>query len=123
MNKEIKTWWEQAKRDLQSAKNSLNSGDYYVAAFMAQQSAEKGLKVLYIKKHREVWKIHDLVRLAREINAPSQILSRCASLTPAYFETRYPDSEKTPAEKVNRQEAEEMIKLAEEILTWIETKL
>lgn len=123
MGEEIKNWWEQAKRDLHSAKNSLNSGDYYVAAFMAQQSAEKGLKVLYIKKYHEVWKIHDLVRLARDVDAPPKIISHCASLTPAYFETRYPDSEKTPAEKVNRQEAEEMIKLAEEILTWIEKKL
>jgi len=33
MRKEVESWWKQAKRDLVTAENSKNSGDYYACAF------------------------------------------------------------------------------------------
>jgi len=50
MRKEVEQWWKQAKRDLTTAKNCKNSGDYYACAFFCQQSVEKALKALYIEK-------------------------------------------------------------------------
>ena len=45
MRGEITNWWEQAKRDLISAENSMNSGDYYLCAFMCQQAVEEGIEI------------------------------------------------------------------------------
>jgi len=41
-------WLMQAVRDLETARNSLNSGDYYASAFWAQQAVEKALKALLL---------------------------------------------------------------------------
>jgi len=60
---EVEKWWKQAKRDLKSAKNSFKSKDYYVSSLLAQQTVEKALKALYIKKFNELIKTHDLVFL------------------------------------------------------------
>jgi len=36
-------WWEQAKRDLDHAAHALDDRDFELAAFAAQQAAEKAL--------------------------------------------------------------------------------
>lgn len=41
----IEVWWKQAERDLKSAKNSLNSKDYYVSELLSQQAVEKEIKI------------------------------------------------------------------------------
>ncbi|MEN4005942.1 MAG: HEPN domain-containing protein [Methanobacteriaceae archaeon] len=41
MQKEVERWWKQTKRDLLTAENSKNSGDYYACAFFCQQSVFK----------------------------------------------------------------------------------
>lgn len=75
MRKEIENWWKQAEADLNSAKNSFNSKDYYVCAFLCQQAVEKALKALLFKKGFELIKTHDLVLLAKKINAPIILFS------------------------------------------------
>ena len=120
MHEEAKVWLVQAQRDLISAQNSYNSKDYYVTAFFSQQAVEKGLKALYIKSFKNIWKIHDLVLLAKEVKAPPEIIEKCAIITPAYFEVRYPESDELPADKVGAQKAQELLHLAQEVLTWIE---
>ena len=53
--KEALRWLKQAEKDLISAKNSLDSGDYEWACFQSQQSAEKALKsFLYLKGFRKI---------------------------------------------------------------------
>ena len=97
-----KVWLEQAKRDMISSHNSLNSGDYYVSALLAQQAVEKALKFLYIKRKNELLRIHDLVKLAKEVKAPDNILKSCAEINPVYVEVRYPEGDELPADKVNK---------------------
>ncbi len=66
MRKEVENWWKQANRDLLSAENAFKSKDYYVAAFLCQQSVEKGLKALYIKKRKESpGAVHSLIYLGK----------------------------------------------------------
>ena len=43
-------WFQQAERDVLSAKNSFKSSDYYVAALLCQQAVEKALKFLFFQK-------------------------------------------------------------------------
>jgi HEPN domain-containing protein len=63
----------QAKKDLQSARNSLASEDFEWACFQAQQSAEKALKaVLYGRGMRRIitHSVFELIR-ARSSSRPS----------------------------------------------------
>ena len=116
---EIKVWFERAKKDFKAATNSLNSGDYEWTAFQAQQATEKSLKALYIKKHKNFIKIHDLVFLARKVNAPKEILVLCSKINPSYLDTRYPDLTKS----YNQEDAKEILNYAEKVLEWIEKNL
>ncbi len=61
------------------------------ASFYSQQAAEKALKSLYIARFGELWRIHDLVKLARKLDAPDEIVKSCAEINPTYTAARYPD--------------------------------
>lgn len=107
------------KRDFEVAKTSLNSENYEWACFQAQQSAEKALKSLYIKKYRELIRTHDLVLLARRVSAPEKIIVFCSQINPSYIDTRYPDLEKN----YSKRDAERILKFTEEVLEWIKENL
>ncbi len=121
MNEEIKKWWNKAKDDLNSAKHSFESKDYGWCCFQIQQSVEKALKTLLIQEKGEFPKIHDLVKLARIINADQEIVEICSTIAPVYTDTRYPDidSENVYGKKLTQN----LIKSGEKILKWVEKKL
>ena len=119
----IEIWWKQAERDLKSSKNSLNSKDYYVSALLSQQAVEKALKCLYLKEKGELLRIHDVVKLAREVNAPLEIVKKCAEINPVYVEVRYPEGNELPADKINKNEAEKILEMAGGVLIWIKKQL
>lgn len=119
MKEEVKVWLKQAERDFKSAKNSFNSKDYYVSALLCQQAVEKALKYLYFRKKKELLRIHDLVKLAREINSPQEIVKICSEINPVYVEVRYPEGEELPAEKINKKEAGRILELTKEVLQWV----
>ncbi|NTW21878.1 MAG: HEPN domain-containing protein, partial [Nostocales cyanobacterium W4_Combined_metabat2_030] len=54
-------WLRQAKRDLDHARLALSGGNYEWACFAAQQSAEKAVKALFLKK---IWStiLHPVLR-------------------------------------------------------------
>ena len=116
---EIKSWLEQAERDLKAAKDSLKAGNYEWACFQAQQASEKALKALYIKRHEKLLKVHDLVLLARKLDAPEEIVIICSKINPSYVDTRYPDLLKDYSEK----ESEDIINSAGKVLEWIKKNL
>ena len=74
MKKEVKNWLEQAEHDIEVAEYNLNGNMLDAAAFYSQQAVEKALKSLYILKFEELWKVHDLVRIAKRIQAPTKIV-------------------------------------------------
>src|SRR3989344_161715 len=113
MQKEIENRWKQAERDVVTAENSCRSGDYYASVFWCQQAVEKALKAKYIK-------IHDLVKLSKEIQAPEEIVQKCSKISPVYFEVRYPEGDELPSAGVNQPEAKKIINFTKEILQWIE---
>lgn len=124
MRKEIKNWWEQAKRDLKSAHNSYNSNDFYIASFLSQQAIEKGLKALYLKKKNFVKKIHNIVTLAKELKLPINLIEDCDKVNPVYTDTRYPDAKVgLPSERYTKERSKEDIEIAERILKWLEEKI
>ncbi len=124
MRKEIGYWFEQAKADLKSATDLLKTENFYASVFFSQQTTEKALKSLYIKEKRTSVKTHNLVFIARELDAPQNIINDCAELTSDYITTRYPDAAiGAPFENYNRESAERHLKMAKEVLQWVEMKL
>lgn len=112
-------WWlKRAERDLKSANFNLEGGEFEVAAFLCQQAAEKALKAIYIKEFKELWKIHDLVELARKVRAPESVLESCDSLNRHYIETRYPIEA-----EYDEKTAVKALKNAKEVVSWSRKKL
>lgn len=120
INQEVEKWWRQAENDLEKARDNLKTNHPDGAAFFAQQSVEKALKALLIKKKGQFPKIHDIVALSRMANLPDDITKKCKIINPYYTETRYPDfSEKIPAESFSKEEIMEIIRLSRDVLSWI----
>lgn len=124
MKEEVKSLWEQAKVDLRTAENSLNSGDYYASVFWCQQAIEKSLKAVLVKKTNRLIKIHDLIILGRKINLPRELSKKCEKVSRAYIETRYwvLDST-TPYKKFNKNNSLEYLIIAKEIIKWVEKNI
>ncbi len=106
-------------RDFASARNSFQSRDYYVSALLCQQAVEKALKYVHLQRRKELLRTHDLVKLAKEIEATPEIIKKCSEISPVYVEVRYPEESELPASKVNKQEAGHILKLTQEILRWV----
>lgn len=88
---EFKIWIEKAEKDFKTAKFNISGGEIEAGLFFLQQSAEKALKALYIKRKKQLIKTHDLVSLADTLKAHSHIRDYCTILSPLYHQTRYPD--------------------------------
>ena len=125
MREEVENWWKQAERDLSSARNAFNSKDYYLVAFLCQQSVEKALKVLYIKKRKESpGAIHSLIRLGKSIEIPEPFYGALSRLSPDFVITRYPDAAHgLPYELYDEEIAKERMDLAKEVTEWIKGEL
>ena len=119
MKEEIKRWFIQSREEFDTAKINFDAEKYFAVAFWCQQSAEKALKALLIKKTNSFPKIHDLTNLAKLNKAPTRIITLCAKLNPAYIASRYPDSPK----RYTREECELIIKYCQEVLEWVEKNL
>lgn len=124
MEEIVSNWIKQAEYDFDSAKYNFKGKRLDVAAYLCQQVVEKGLKAVYLKLHKELWKTHDLVKLASLAKAPAEIIKICNDLNPIYIEDRYPDySDVIPAKKFAVEEVKEFIKKAQEVLKWTKVQL
>lgn len=113
-------WFSKALEDFDTAKYNIKGKKLNAGLFFLQQSAEKALKSLYIKNFRELLRTHDLVLIAKKVNAPEDVLNYCKNLSPAYQYTRYPDS---VYEEFDKNNIEDFIKYCGEVLKWVEENL
>ena len=114
----ILRWLKRARRDLEIAEYNLNSDYIIFAPIYSQQAAEKALKAIYISEFSKLLRTHDLVKLAKEIKAPTKIIELSAKITPAYVATRYPDV----AEIYDKESVIEVFNASKEVLEWVEGK-
>lgn len=116
---------EQAETDLDTAKSNLEQGIHYASVLFSQQSSEKALKALYIHLKKEVPpKTHNLVNLAKQMDAPEEVLDACADLAPEYVLTRYPDGDiGPPSQRYTARSAERHLKLARRVLQWVKKRM
>ncbi|MFB6246321.1 MAG: HEPN domain-containing protein [Candidatus Pacearchaeota archaeon] len=125
MREESKIFLEQSKKDIEAAKKNIKIKEYYVSAFLCQQSAEKALKALYIEKRAESpGQTHSLIYLAKETKVPKKYFQILSDLTPEFITTRYPDAAgETPYKLYHKDKVEKYINELEELLKWIENQV
>jgi HEPN domain-containing protein len=124
MKEEIARWRRLSEDDFNSAKINFDNKLYYVCAFLCQQSVEKALKCVLLKKSKRIIKIHDLIILGKKVNLPSDILQKCEALNAVYLETRYVDFEdQIPSKKFDKTAASEFLDTAKEVLKWLEKNI
>ena len=121
MKEEVKKWWGKSKRDLDNSEFNLKNKRYEESCFFAQQAVEKALKALDIKKSDNFVKTHDLIFLAKRIEASEEIIEKCRKVNPVYTESRYPDF--IEVETYTKEKSKEILLSTKEVLKWIKKEL
>ena len=118
-------WQKQDKYDLKSAEWNVKGEFYADACFKSQQACEKALKAFcYFKGERNLigHSTRDLLlRCSKYDKGFEQYMKNCKKLDKFYITARYPDGLPSgiPQEYFEKDEAEEAIKLANEVLDFI----
>jgi HEPN domain-containing protein len=115
-------WLNRARSDLLLAK-SYEEGIYLEdLCFHAQQATEKAIKALLIRRGVEFPYVHDISELMTLLERAGESLSESIrkgeTLTRFAVFTRYPGV----SPPVSREEYEEALKLAEQIIQWVQEK-
>lgn len=116
---EFTEWLEKSRSDFDASILLIREKKFEQGAFFLQQSSEKALKAVYIKKEKKLIKTHDLILLARKTNSPEKILANCKRLTLLYQATRYPD---IPSIDEIERNIPELVKLAQEVIQWAKSQ-
>lgn len=125
--KRIQHWLKQAKEDVGTARAMLKSKRWKYTIFMCQQSIEKFLKAIYMKKTDEFPpRIHNLFRLAERIDKklfPEDYLEFFSELSLYYIQSRYPEDIDKMEELNKKSRATEILEKTEEVIKWTKKTL
>lgn len=120
-------WLERASEDLEVAQLVLKEEYFAHVCFLAQQCIEKALKG-YLLQHTGTYpKTHRLLELLASCTtidaAFAQFLPHCTVVDQYYTPTRYPDAliGGGPSGPPSQSEADEAMKLATELLNFVQT--
>jgi HEPN domain-containing protein len=123
-----KDWFNQAIRDLEQAKDSLDAGKHEWACFAAHQSAEKAVKALHLRLGQEAWG-HVVAQLLRELPAaaasPDDLIERAKVLDNFYISTRYPNAhpDGAPYEHYGPLQSRQALEHASAILDFVRSQM
>ncbi|MCD6326748.1 HEPN domain-containing protein [bacterium] len=120
----VAEWMQHSSKDLETASKLLRVDGWPSAiAFHCQQAAEKALKALLIWHEVEFRKTHDLTELMEACQALPNVdvsaINDADILSAFAVETRYPG----PTVPVTRDEAEQAIANAKQVIEWIQSYL
>ncbi|MCC6442754.1 MAG: HEPN domain-containing protein [Armatimonadetes bacterium] len=121
-------WLEQAKADLEHARQSIHIRHFEWACFAAQQSAEKAAKALHMALGNIVWG-HSVLSLLEAVPLPDEtteaLLDAARRLDRHYIPSRYPDAhpEGAPKRYYTRAEASQAVMDAEEVVNWCDQNI
>jgi HEPN domain-containing protein len=122
---DFRNWIELGRGELQQAGHAMENGGYHFVAFLAHQAAEQALKGLWLFRGDGIPpRSHNLVELARALEAPDGILDACARLGPHYMASRYPDiAEGNPADNYTAVTAGELLQDGQSVFGWCATEV
>jgi HEPN domain-containing protein len=128
MRGDILVWWEQAKADMKTADVTFEGKRYYASVFFAQQSVEKALKALLLKRIKNPqapeMTSHSLIFLGKANHIPESFHSFLRDLTGAYTASRYPAGTEEPPEALYDDAiASRLLAGAKEVLEWTGKRL
>jgi HEPN domain-containing protein len=125
MRKDVERLLAQARRDLSNAEKNITIQAYEVAAFLCEQSVEKGLKALYAHARRQrPPATHSLIELGQDLSTPKTLAKALATLNMDYVASRYPDAANgVPGELYTKDMADERVAAAREVWAWLEKQL
>ena len=118
-------WMDQARGDVEHARNDLKSGFHDWACFSAQQAAEKALKAVFQKMGAEAWghSVADLLQeLSESHDVADELMDAALELDKAYIAARYPNAHPSgcPRRRYTSTEGQRMVKHAVEIIRFCE---
>jgi HEPN domain-containing protein len=124
-----KDWFNQALRDLEQARDSLQAGRHEWACFAAHQAAEKAVKALHLRLGQEAWG-HVIAQLLGELPpataaSPKDLIERAKVLDNFYISTRYPNAhpDGAPFEHYGPIQSEQALEHAGAILDFVRSKM
>ena len=113
-------WLTESDEDLETARVLIDRSIYKQACFHAQQSAEKALKAVLLKRTGRIPRIHDLPALLAQLRRADPSIpdhgSAVQTLDPYYMLARYPDVRPPGTPAPSRDDAAESFALAETLL-------
>jgi HEPN domain-containing protein len=124
MNKDelIKYWLQTAEKDYNTMLHLYESEDYHWSLFMGHLVIEKLLKALYISKiESDPPRIHDLLRIAKQINIKinEELEDNLDTITTFNISARYPDYKESFYHKCTYEFTTSNINKIEELRKWI----
>lgn len=124
-----RTWLRTAERDLRLARVAIEI-EPSLAAFHAQQAAEKSLKALLVATTDDHERTHTAGRLARELRQsdatiPQTLEADAAALDLFYLTSRYPDTvgDEDPGDVISESEATLAVARAERVLGFVRSRV
>ena len=118
-------WFKQAENDLAWAQDTLRCKRFSQVCFIAQQTGEKALKALALKRGFDQIRTHSIVELAKELGINGDILEAGKRLDQYYISSRYPDAfpAGAPFEFFTEAQGAEAIRFASSIIEYVRNSI
>jgi len=119
IEKHIGFWREEAREDIQVARENYENGRYRFAMFLANLALEKGLKALVVRATRDVPpRIHNLTVLAEKagLALDEETMTFLSAMDHYQMAGRYFDSRDAV---IGGAEAERNLVRTEEMIEWL----
>lgn len=128
MPSRARDWFNQAKRDLEQAKDSQQAGRHEWACFAAQQAAAKSAKALQLHsgQRSRIYSVSEIFeKLYGIIQIPVEILDKGRMLDNLYIPARYPNShhQGAPFEHYDQLQSDAAISCAIEIINFTRARM
>lgn len=121
-----KSWTDQSKYDLETARAMMSSGRYLYVLFCCQQAVEKIIKAIIAQRLGEMPpRIHNLARLAETGRIPlsDEKADLLRELSAHYVQTRYPEELAQLLSGIDADVARRVLEQTEELYSWLESIL
>ena len=127
-DKVIQNWLKLAEYDFATAKAMLQTGRYLYVVFTCQQTIEKMLKAIYVKEKDETPPYsHNLLKLIAHWSYYPKVEEKrirfLEMLNSFYIESRYSEEIRELSRIVSKRKAEEILKKAGELFSWLKKKI